>query len=125
VPNRGMSWAVGITGEKGGFLSNRVPEPDNIIQSRNNFVDPRSLYYAQLRERLGANALRLVVLPNQMTHPIWGDLATSTWMGNGLFGVAVVAWMDEDAIPVVTDLSRVTNNLLKPVSLLKPNMSLT
>ena len=42
--NGAMSWAVGMIGEKGGFLPNRIPEPDGIHQSLGSFVTPRSLY---------------------------------------------------------------------------------
>ena len=69
-----------MIGETGPFLSNRIPEPDDIIQSQGAFVTPRSLYYAQLKDRLGANALQSVVLPNQKSGPIWTELASGRGM---------------------------------------------
>lgn len=110
-----MSWAVGMMGEVGGFLSNRIPEPNGIHQSLGAFVTPRSLYYAQLKDRLGANALR-VVLPIQKSGEIWDEL--DAWMGDGLFGDAVVTWLDEDAIPVDTETSIDIGGTVRDLNLL-------
>ena len=114
--NGAMSWAVGMIGEKGGFLPNRIPEPDGIHQSLGSFVTPRSLYYAQLKDRLGPNALRSVVLPNQKSGNVWDDL--SAWMGEGLFGAAVVAWLDEDVVPVSTGSSLTVGGYVRDLNLL-------
>lgn len=115
APNGAMNWAIGMIGEKGGFLSNRIPEPDGIIQSMGTAVTPRSLYYTQLQERLGANALR-TLLPSQKLGHIWTDLGA--WMGNGLFGDTVVAWLDEDAVPVATGVSLDIGGTVRDLNLL-------
>ena len=107
--NGAMSWAIGMVGEKGGFLSNRIPEPDGILQSLGSHLSPRSLYYAQLHDRLGPNALHSVVLPSQKAGTIWNAL--ETWRGDGLFGDAAVAWLDEEAVPVPTGTSLEDFNL--------------
>ncbi|MFE5324520.1 discoidin domain-containing protein [Paenibacillus sp. NPDC056579] len=44
-------------------------------------VEPRSLYYQQLQDRLGAAAVGNVTLPEQLTGSIWPKLAA--WAGNG------------------------------------------
>lgn len=112
--NGAMSWAVGMKGEKGGI--NREPEPDGILQSLGTFVDPRSLYYSQLKERLGPNALHSVVLPSQKTGDIWTDL--DSWAGNGLFGDTVVAWLDEDTVPLAAGNSINIGGMVRDLNLL-------
>ena len=114
--NGAMSWAIGMVGEKGGFLSNRIPEPDGIHQSLGTFVTPRSLYYAQLVDRLGPNALNSVVLPSQKVGNIWNEL--STWAGDGLLGAAVVTWLDEEAVPVATATSLDIGGYVRDLNLL-------
>eukprot|EP00339_Tiarina_fusa_P000739 CAMPEP_0117014640 /NCGR_PEP_ID=MMETSP0472-20121206/11839_1 /TAXON_ID=693140 ORGANISM="Tiarina fusus, Strain LIS" /NCGR_SAMPLE_ID=MMETSP0472 /ASSEMBLY_ACC=CAM_ASM_000603 /LENGTH=940 /DNA_ID=CAMNT_0004718249 /DNA_START=59 /DNA_END=2877 /DNA_ORIENTATION=- len=114
--NGAMSWAIGMIGEKGGFLSNRIPEPDGIIQSHGTHVTPRSLYYTQLKDRLGVNALHSVVVPAQNEGTIWNNLGA--WQGDGLFGDAVVAWVDEDAVPVSTGVSVDIGGMVRDLNLL-------
>lgn len=114
--NGAMSWAVGMVGEKGGFLSNRIPEPDGIHQSLGTFVDPRSLYYAQLKDSLGASALHSIVLPNQLAGDIWDELGA--WMRDGLFGDAVVAWLDEPVVSVATGVSVGIGGMVRDLNLL-------
>ena len=119
APNGAMNWAIGMIGEKGGFLSNRIPEPDGIIQSHGSHVTPRSLYYTQLKERKGANALHSVVLPNQNAGTIW--TALEAWMGDGLFGDAVLAWMDKESGPVSTEASLDIGGMVRDLNLLGNN----
>eukprot|EP00977_Amphora_coffeiformis_P028864 scaffold37599_cov290-Amphora_coffeaeformis.AAC.1 len=95
-PNGGMSFAIGMEGEHG--FDNRIPEPDGIIQSFGMPVTPRSLYYAQLQDRLGVNALHSVVLPSQRIGDIWDDL--DAWQGGGLFGDALLVWAEDDKVSV-------------------------
>jgi len=96
APNGGMNWAVGNIGYIDGYDSNDVPEPNGIIQSLGAHVSPRSLYYSQLKDRMGANALHSVVIPSQDEGTIWDAL--DAWNGDGLFGDAVVVWYDHESI---------------------------
>lgn len=116
APNGGMNWAIGMIGEKGAFLSHRIPEPDGIIQSHGNHVTPRSLYYAQLRERVGKNALHSVMLPSQKIGTIWTELRN--WAGDGLFGDVVVAWVDEERLPVSSGFPLAIGGMIRDLNLL-------
>jgi fibronectin type 3 domain-containing protein len=92
APNGAMNWCVGSRGTKvEGYWARE--EPFGIWDSYNVPVTPRSLFYTQLAERLGANALNTVILPRQKEGNIWSDLFM--WDGDGLFGDDVVAWTDE------------------------------
>lgn len=117
--NGAMSWAIGMVGEKGGFLSNRIPEPDGIIQSPGVHVTPRSLYYTQLQARLGANALQSSLLPAQKSGTIWTEL--SAWAGEGLFGDAVVAWADEQSLPATPGVPLAIGGMVRDLNLLGNN----
>jgi hypothetical protein len=75
-----------------------VEEPDGIIQSLNQHVTPRSLYYKQLQERMGTNALNSQLLPAQKVGSIYSYL--ESWSGEGLFMDPVVTWYDEDSDPL-------------------------
>lgn len=91
TPNGAMNWAVGAIGTKqqGEWAA---AEPFGIWESEGAPVQPRSLYYAQLAERLGGNALFDVILPQQMQGTLWTDL--ESWDGDGLLLDPVVVVLD-------------------------------
>ena len=92
TPLGAMNWSVGFVGEH--HEGHWAPgEPDGIWESHGIQVAPRSLYYAQLKERLGKQALLNVILPSQAKKRIWTDL--SSWAGDGLFGDDVIVWEDD------------------------------
>jgi hypothetical protein len=97
APNGAMNYAIGNVGE----FSNDwgEPEPHGIVQSMGKHVDPRSLYYTQLAERMGQNALNSQLIPAQKEGPIWSMLIS--WRGDGLFMDPVVVLYDEDSGPLV------------------------
>lgn len=98
APTGAMNWCVGSIGTKSEGKSYWAPEePFGIWDSHNNPVVPRSLYYAQLAERLGTNALNNVLLPEQKTGGIWTQL--NSWGGDGLFLDGLVVWREENAFP--------------------------
>jgi fibronectin type 3 domain-containing protein len=98
APTGAMNWSVGAVGTKkqGEAVSS---EPYGIWESENVPVIPRSLYYAQLEERLGTEALNAVVLPQQKLGTLWSEL--ESWEGDGLFLDAVVCWADTSTAPVI------------------------
>jgi hypothetical protein len=81
-PNGAMNWCIGSTGIQAEGIQS-PEEPPGIWDSHNTPVTPRSLYYTQLAERLGTNALNHVILPQQKTGGIW--TALYNWGGDGLF----------------------------------------
>jgi hypothetical protein len=94
APVGAMNWAIGNVGVQA--ESTRSPwEPFGIWQSHNSPVLPRSLYYAQLRDRLGANALREVTLPQQNVGTLWTEL--KDWDGDGLLLDPLIVWADAEA----------------------------
>ena len=102
APLGGMNWSVGFSGT---HVQGSWPpaEPDGIWDSQGTRVAPRSLYYAQLRERLGKQALRNVILPPQESGDLWTEL--NAWAGEGLFLDDVIVWQDQ---PVVLPTHAVT-----------------
>ena len=94
APTGAMNWSVGSVGAK---TSGSAGEPFGIWDSENQRVQPRSLFYAQLEERLGTNALNDTILPLQKFGPIWTDLLN--WNGDGLLLDRLLAWADEETIP--------------------------
>lgn len=92
APNGGMNFAIGNVGI---YVAAKDGEPDGIWQSENTHVTPRSLYYTQLSERQGKNALSTQLVPMQRKGPIWTDL--KAWNGDGLFMDSIVLWYDEDS----------------------------
>lgn len=95
APLGAMNWSVGFDGQHS-ESSFSPDEPDGIWQSHNTRVAPRSLYQAQLKERMGKTALRNVILPMQAVGTIWPSLAS--WAGNGLFGDQVIVWEDDAVV---------------------------
>lgn len=94
APNGAMNWSIGSVGAK---IADGGGEPFGIWESHNVPVTPRSLYYTQLSERLGINALNSVVLPAQKVGTIWEEL--HEWGGDGVFLDKLIALADETTIP--------------------------
>ena len=110
TPNGAMNWAVGNLGirkkDNKRHENHRAPsESFGSWSSHNAPVKPRSLYYTQLAERLGDNALQNVALPKQIYEGrIWKEL--EHWIGNGVFLDPLVITLDrmdilQPRIPVV------------------------
>ena len=79
APHAAMNWAVGCVGPMDeGWVA---AEPFGIWESHGRPVEPRSLYLAQLRDRLGQAAVEAVTLPQQRAGRIWDLLAG--WQGEG------------------------------------------
>ena len=64
-----------------------------IWEAQNEHVLPRSLYYSQLFDRLGADALHNTMLPQQINGQIWKML--KQWDGEGLFLDPLVSFVKE------------------------------
>jgi hypothetical protein len=88
APFGAMNWAIGVVGEM--QLGSWFPqEPLGYWESHGKHVTPRSLYYKQLEDRLGPEAVENVTIPAQRTGTIWDLLGT--WAGIGLMeGVSPV-----------------------------------
>jgi hypothetical protein len=79
APVGAINWAVGIKGQK--QESEYTPGEPGIWESQGAFVQPRSLYLKQLEDRLGAQAVDAVTIPEQLSGTIW-DLLLD-WSGEG------------------------------------------
>ncbi|OVE76320.1 hypothetical protein BVX97_01425 [bacterium E08(2017)] len=102
APTGAMNWAIGAKGtQQQGTI--RPGEPDGYRESTGTHVTPRSLYYAQLKERLGTNALRNVIVPQQESGDIWDDLLS--WDGDGLLLDGIIAWSEATSIPASTPVN--------------------
>lgn len=83
APVSALSWAVGIIGDGELTTSSRIADqPQGVVESLGESVVPRSLYLAQLEDRLGASAVRSVTIPAQREGTIWNALRA--WRGSGL-----------------------------------------
>jgi hypothetical protein len=89
APTGAMNWTVGAIATKAQGKWTTA-EPHGIWDSHQTRVIPRSLYHAQLEERLGYEALRKTTLPQQQNGTVWSQL--EAWAGNGLFLDPVVCW---------------------------------
>ena len=79
-PLGAMNWAIGIVGKQS--LGNWAPkEPLGLWESLGAHVSPRSLYYKQLEDRLGPEAVANVTIRSQRTGTIWTQLGN--WAGVG------------------------------------------
>lgn len=80
APRGAMNFAIGCVGTQtqGSFAPD---EPFGFWESLNVPVNPRSLYYKQLEDRLGSQALMTVTTAGQLQGPIWNAL--SAWAGEG------------------------------------------
>lgn len=98
APTGAMNWSIGTVGAK--IDSGPTPdEPFGIWQSEGTHVTPRSLYYAQLEERLGTDGLQAIILPQQRFGTIWTEL--EAWDGDGLLLDPLVVWSDESVTPEI------------------------
>jgi len=80
APPGAMNWSVGATGAF--RQGNWAPEePDGIRELTGETAKPRSLYLAQLRDRLGESAVLAVTAPAQRRGRIWTEL--TAWAGEG------------------------------------------
>jgi len=79
TPKAAMNFAIGCIGNRAPGMWARA-EPYGFWESRQVPVTPRSLYYKQLEDRLGFNALITVTTPEQLRGVIWSAL--STWHGD-------------------------------------------
>ena len=80
APLGAMNWSIGVIGEM--QLGSAAPdEPLGYWEAHGTHVTPRSLYYKQLEDRLGYEAVASVTIPAQRSGPIWNQL--STWAGVG------------------------------------------
>lgn len=88
APHGAMNFALGCVGaqQEGGW---RADEPFGWFESLGEPLAPRSLYLAQLADRLGPDAVAAVTLPAQREGRIWDLLAG--WAGEGAI---------EDAEPI-------------------------
>ena len=78
TPTGAMNWAIGIVGDQ--KLGSWAPkEPLGWWESRGTHVQPRSLYYKQLEDRLGSQAVLNTTTAAQRTGPVWDQLAQ--WAG--------------------------------------------
>lgn len=115
APNNAMNYAIGNIGS-------HIPGPfspcekQGIIASIDNHVTPRSLYYAQLKDRLGPNGLRHAVLPAQKKGPIFDEL--EKWQGEGLFLDAIVTFANEDALPLGPNQKLAIGGIVRDLNLL-------
>ena len=84
APLGAMSWAIGVIGEM--RLGSWFPhEPLGWWESQGTHVTPRSLYYKQLEDRLGPEAVENVTIPAQRTGTIWNEL--NNWAGVGRMSI--------------------------------------
>jgi len=80
TPAGAMNWAIGIIGERS--PGHWAPgEPLGWWESHGVHVWPRSLYYQQLEDRLGPEAVMNVTLACQRTGTMWSQLLA--WAGVG------------------------------------------
>ena len=79
APKGAMNFAIGCVGspEQGSFAP---AEPFGFWESQNVPVNPRCLYYKQLEDRLGTQAMMTVTTPGQLQGTVWNAL--SNWAGD-------------------------------------------
>lgn len=123
APNGGMNFAVGNVGSFSPIWDSswQIEEPNGIIQSLDAHVTPRSLYYSQLKERLGNNALSTQLLPAQYNGAIWSHL--ESWYGEDLFMDQIVVWYDTDAGAVSPSKYVAIGGMVRDLSLLEDQPS--
>ncbi len=84
TPLGAMNWSIGLVGEM--RLGSWFPhEPLGYWESQGKHVSPRSLYYKQLEDRLGPEAVANVTIPAQRTGTIWNEL--NSWAGVGRMSI--------------------------------------
>lgn len=72
APKGAMNLAIGCSGTRSN--GRWINEADGCWESQRRPVSPRSLYYRQLEDRLGPNAVENVTTPEQRSGNIWSDL---------------------------------------------------
>jgi len=119
APNGAMNWCIGSTAahKQGSWAPG---EPDGLWDSHNMPVTPRSLYYSQLTERLGANALNNIILPQQKAGGIWTEL--HNWAGDGLFLDDLLIWADEKMV-VLTNQPLAVRGIVRNLQMLDRGVS--
>lgn len=73
-PKGGINWSIGSTGVN-------AKQGAGFFESWNTYVTPRSLYLAQLKDRLGNTAVENITTPAQRAGSI--ETLTKTWAGSG------------------------------------------
>ncbi len=101
APSGAMNWAIGNVGFQK-FGSWAPQEPWGFWESLGAHVRPRSLYYTQLQDRCGAEAVANVTTVAQRAGPIWNQLAS--WMG-----------MDDSPAAVIKQIELVNGSFEVPV----------
>eukprot|EP00977_Amphora_coffeiformis_P008026 scaffold1803_cov92-Amphora_coffeaeformis.AAC.49 len=101
APNNAMNWAVGNVGVHQGYTE--YPEPAGIHQSIGAHVTPRSLYFAQLKDRLDLDAVRNIVTGPQEKGAIWTDLLA--WAGEGRLSDALSMYSELAGQILLSDLT--------------------
>ena len=97
TPAGAMNWAFGVEGTQASS-TNSPDAAEGTWVSPLRPVKPRSLYYGQLADRLGAGAAKSVMLPAQENGSIWRQL--KEWGGDGLLEDSVVTWHDHTVKPI-------------------------
>jgi hypothetical protein len=105
-PFGAMNWGIGCIGV--------LKLGAGFWESYGSPVTPRSLYYQQLKDRLGNSAVDNITLPVQRTGNIWSYL--STWAGIGDLSVITKSSFDEENIPSNFSLSQNYPNPFNPVT---------
>ena len=81
APEGAMNFSIGTPAE---VIDGFFPiHPLGIFESEFDAVMPRSLYLQQLEDRLGAEAVEAITIPEQRAGQIWDQL--SEWGGEGAF----------------------------------------
>ena len=81
APTGAMNFSVGtIAGPGPAFFEG---QPDGTFEATDGPLIPRSLYLQQLEDRLGADAVAAITIPEQRVGRIWDLL--DTWGGEGAF----------------------------------------
>jgi len=105
-PIGAMNWGIGCIGV--------LKLGTGFWESYGSPVTPRSLYYQQLKDRLGNSAVDNITLPAQRTGNIWSYL--NKWAGIGDLSVLTKVSYDEENIPTNFSLSQNYPNPFNPVT---------
>ncbi len=106
-PHGGMNWGIGCKGT--------LQLGEGYWESWGEHIMPRSLYYQQLADRLGASAVTAVTIPEQSEAEGISDLLLN-WAGLGATGNGADVNSPETAKPLRTRLSCNYPNPFNPVT---------